>query len=172
MSPELIAVVEPFVRRGLFPNAEMAAAEIARDYLLRQIERYRAVETALQARYGMTYEQFDDYLRARSGILRKKPNPALNQAIMIEEDDALDWKVARDNGTKLAGFAARGVAVNTLAVLLSQVVTVLQESGYCGAVHVLETHPFSGRQFALKVRESPRILTISIIQRVRSKSRR
>ena len=28
MSPELIAVVEPFVRRGLFPNAEMAVAEI------------------------------------------------------------------------------------------------------------------------------------------------
>ena len=30
MSPELTAVVEPFVRRGLFPNAEMAVAEIAR----------------------------------------------------------------------------------------------------------------------------------------------
>jgi len=42
--------------------------------------------------------------------------------------------------------------VNTLAALLSHVVTVLQESGYCGAVRVLETHPFSGRQFALKVR--------------------
>jgi len=96
ISPELMAVVEPFVRRGLFPNAEMAVAEIARDYVLRQIERYRAMETAFQARYGMTYEQFDDYLRARSGILSKKPNPALNQAIMLEEDDALDWKIARD----------------------------------------------------------------------------
>ena len=42
--------------------------------------------------------------------------------------------------------------MNTLAALLSHVVTVLQESGYCGAVRVLETHPFSGRQFALKVR--------------------
>ena len=72
--------------------------------------------------------------------------------------------------------------MNTLAVLLSQVVTVLQESGYCGAVCVLETHPFSGRQFALKVRaelvsggalqiriytksislKSPRILTTSV----------
>jgi len=29
--------------------------------------------------------------------------------------------------------------VNTLAALLSHVVTVLQESGYCGAVRVLET---------------------------------
>ena len=42
--------------------------------------------------------------------------------------------------------------MNTLAALLSHVVTVLQESGYCGAVRVLETHPFSERQFALKVR--------------------
>jgi len=42
--------------------------------------------------------------------------------------------------------------VNTLAALLSHVVTVLQESGYCGAVRALETHPFSGRQFALQVR--------------------
>ena len=45
-------------------------------------------EMAFQARYGITYEQFDDYLR-RAGILSKKPNPALNQAMMIEEDDAL-----------------------------------------------------------------------------------
>jgi hypothetical protein len=45
-------------------------------------------------------------------------------------------------------------------VLLSQVVTVLQESGYCGAVHVLETHPFSGRQFALKVRAE--LITIRV----------
>ena len=96
MSPELIAVVEPFVRRGLFPNAEMAVAEIARHYVLRQIERYRVIEAAFQARYGMTYEQFDDYLRARSKTLSETPSPALNQAIMTEEDDALDWKIARD----------------------------------------------------------------------------
>ena len=41
MSPEVTAVMEPFVRRGLFPTAEMAIAEIARDYVLRQIEHYR-----------------------------------------------------------------------------------------------------------------------------------
>ena len=50
MSPELIAVVEPFVRRGLFPNAEMAVAEIAGDYVLRQIERYRADGNGLSGR--------------------------------------------------------------------------------------------------------------------------
>jgi hypothetical protein len=96
MSLELTAVVEPFVRRGLFPSAEMAVVEIARDYVLRQIERYRAIEAALQARHGMTYEQFDEYLRVRSKTLSETPDPTLNRAIMAEEDDALEWKIARD----------------------------------------------------------------------------
>lgn len=96
MTPELTAVVEPFVRRGLFPNAEMAISEIARDYVLRQIERYRAIEADFQARYGMTYEQFAEYLGARSKTLSEAPNPSLNKAVMVEEEDALEWKIARD----------------------------------------------------------------------------
>ncbi|NJN82907.1 MAG: hypothetical protein HC802_11930 [Caldilineaceae bacterium] len=75
MSPEVVAAMEPFVRRGLFPNAEMAVTEIVRDYVLRQIERYRAIEADLEERYGMTYEQFDDYLKARSQTLLEHPNP-------------------------------------------------------------------------------------------------
>lgn len=96
MSSNLSAVVEPFVRRGLFPNAEMAVTEIARDYILHQIDHYRSIEAALEARYGMSYGQFEDYLHARSETLRRSPNSALNQAVMAEEDDALDWKIARD----------------------------------------------------------------------------
>ena len=96
MSQELTSVVEPFVRRGLFPNAEVAVAEFARDYVLRQIEQYRAIDASFQARYGMTYEQFEAYLRSRSRSLSESPSPTLNQAIMAEEDDSLDWKVARD----------------------------------------------------------------------------
>lgn len=44
----------------------------------------------------MTYEQFESYLEARSTILVSKPNPQLNQAIMQEEEDAFDWKVASE----------------------------------------------------------------------------
>jgi hypothetical protein len=95
MSAELTAVIEPFVQRGLFPNAEIAVVEIARDYVLRQIERYRAIEAALEVRYGMTYDQFDAYLRARSQMLSETPDPVLNRAIMAEEEDALEWKIAR-----------------------------------------------------------------------------
>jgi hypothetical protein len=96
MTLELASVVDPFVRRGLFPSAEAAVTEIARDYVVRQIERYRSIESSFQARYGMSYEQFDEYLRARSKILSASPNQTLNQAIMVEEDDAMDWKIARD----------------------------------------------------------------------------
>lgn len=42
--------------------------------------------------------------------------------------------------------------MNNLAVVLSYVVTTLQKSGYCSATKVLETHHFSTRQFAFKVR--------------------
>lgn len=96
MSSNLSAVVEPFVRRGLFPNVEMAVTEIARDYILHQIDHYRSIEAALEARYGMSYGQFEDYLHARSETLHRSPNSMLNQAVMAEEDDALDWKIARD----------------------------------------------------------------------------
>lgn len=96
MTDQVAAVVEPFVRRGLFASPEKAVAEMARDYVLRQVERYRTVTESLQAKYGMTYEQFEAYLKSRSATLSLSPNPTLNQAVIAEEEDALDWKVARE----------------------------------------------------------------------------
>ena len=69
---------------------------MAHDYVLRQIERYRTAIENLQARHGMTYEQFEAYLKARSALLATSPSPALNQAVMAEEEDALDWRIARE----------------------------------------------------------------------------
>lgn len=89
-------IVEPFVRRGLFASPEQAVTEMAREYMLRQIEHYRNSIEALQTKYGMTYEQFEAYLHTRAATLLRHPNPTLNQAIMAEEEDALDWKIARE----------------------------------------------------------------------------
>ena len=83
---DVIDIVRPFVRRGLFASAEKAVAQMARDYVLRQIERYRAVDDRLQTKYGMTYEQFEAYLQSRSDALATAPDPALNQAVMIESE--------------------------------------------------------------------------------------
>jgi len=93
---DVIDIVRPFVRRGLFASAEKAVAQMARDYVLRQIERYRAVDDRLQTKYGMTYEQFEAYLQSRSDALATAPDPALNQAVMMEEEDGADWKLARE----------------------------------------------------------------------------
>jgi hypothetical protein len=96
MAHAMIDIVQPFVRRGLFATPEKAVAEMAQDYVLRQIERYRAIDESLQAKYGMTYVQFEAYLRSRSTTLAATPDVKLNQAVMLEEEDAHDWKIARE----------------------------------------------------------------------------
>ncbi len=110
MSTQLVTMVEPFVRRGLFASPEQAVAEMTRAYVLRQIETYRAISEALQAKYGMTYEQFEAYLQARSATLAAVPNPALNQAVMAEEEDAFDWKIAREMLASWLGLRAEAGA--------------------------------------------------------------
>lgn len=92
MAATVESVLEPFVRRGLFATPEGAVRQMARDFVLRQIEFHRNEITTLETKYGMHYEQFNQYLATRSHILVESPNPALGQAIMLEEDDALTWK--------------------------------------------------------------------------------
>ena len=96
MTHFITTIVDPFVRRGLFASPEQAITEMARDYVLHQIEHYRGIVEGLQGKYGMTYEQFNAYLQSRSATLLEHPHPDLNQAIMDEEEDALDWKIARE----------------------------------------------------------------------------
>lgn len=96
MSDQVTTVIEPFVRRGLFASPEQAVVEMAQDYVLRQIERHRAAIERLQTKYGMNYEQFNAYLKSRSATLVTGPNPALGKAVMKEEEDALDWKIATE----------------------------------------------------------------------------
>ena len=96
MTDSMLAVIEPFVRRGLFATPERAVMEMARDFTLHQVERYRAIAEGLQTKYGMTFEQFDAYLHARAATLVQQPNPTLSQAVMLEEEDALTWKTATE----------------------------------------------------------------------------
>ena len=49
MSEQVFSVIEPFVRRGLFDSPEQAVAEMARDYVLHQVERYQTIIAGLQA---------------------------------------------------------------------------------------------------------------------------
>jgi hypothetical protein len=67
-----------------------------REYILHQIENYRSVIESLLAKYGMTYDQFNAYPKSRSETLVTTPSPALNQAVMKEEEDASEWKIAEE----------------------------------------------------------------------------
>ena len=69
---------------------------MAKEYVLRQIEHYKTITQTLEAKYGMTFKQFEGYPESRSETLSSQPNPVLNEAIMVEEDDSLEWKIARD----------------------------------------------------------------------------
>jgi len=47
-------------------------------------------------KHGMSYEQFEVYLRRRSTLLMTTPNAQLGQAILVDEEDAFEWKVAHE----------------------------------------------------------------------------
>ena len=96
MADRIATFVEPFVRRGLFDSPEKAVTEMVRDYVLRQTERYREIIEAMEAKHGMTYGQFSAYLKSRSDTLASNPDPTLNQALMAEEEDVQEWKMARE----------------------------------------------------------------------------
>ena len=96
MSEQVATLLFPFVKRGLFDSPEKAVVTLARDYTLHQIERHQNVIKQLKNKYGMSYEQFSAYLAVRSVALTESPSLELSQALMEEEEDAFDWKVAHD----------------------------------------------------------------------------
>ncbi len=101
MSATISAVVEPLVRRKIFDTAEEAVREMLQDYILQQVTALRRQINRFEQKYGMRFQQFSEYLHERSVLLTDsalspEQRQALGQAIMQEEDDWLDWKVARE----------------------------------------------------------------------------
>lgn len=102
MSTETAAsLVEPLVRQGLFESSESAITELAESYVLQNIQRYQEIVANLEDKHGMTYREFNRYLLQRtilleSGDLPQEQVHSLGKAIMEEEEDALEWKIARE----------------------------------------------------------------------------
>jgi hypothetical protein len=96
MTTTMANVIEPFVRRGLFQTAEQAIIEMAQEYIMTQIKHYQKKIHALEKKYGMTFEEFNERLAEKSNQLETHPDIVLNQSVMSEEDDALDWKMAKE----------------------------------------------------------------------------
>jgi len=94
-------MIEPLIRRKIFATEEEAIRELLREYILRQIATLRRQVNRFERKYGMSFQQFSEYLHERStllesGTLSPEQRQVLGQAIMREEDDWLDWKVAQE----------------------------------------------------------------------------
>ena len=75
--------------------------EKKKDYIVRQIGNLKREITRFERKHGMPFDHFKEYLHERSELIEKgnlssKAHQILAQAVMQEEDDWLDWKVAKE----------------------------------------------------------------------------
>ncbi len=101
MNTAVSAVMEPLIKRKVFVTEEEAARSLLRQYVLQQVGALQRELTRFEHKYAMRFEQFTEYLHERSVLLEEGEFPpeqrqVLGQAIMQEEDDWLDWKVAQE----------------------------------------------------------------------------
>ena len=94
-------IVESLVKNKIFANEEDVMKELLQDYIVRQIGNLKREITRFERKYGMTSDHFKAYLHERSELIEKgnlssKEHQILAQVVMQEEDDWLDWKVAKE----------------------------------------------------------------------------
>ncbi|MFQ6057855.1 MAG: hypothetical protein ACE5MB_03110 [Anaerolineae bacterium] len=69
------------------------------DYITRQTSSHQHQIAELERKYGMNFTKFTQYVRERAAMLQSEnlspeQRQSLGRALMAEEDDWLDWKVA------------------------------------------------------------------------------
>lgn len=101
MNATISTVIEPLIRRKIFPSEEAAVREIVKDYILRQVTTLKREVSRFERKYGMNLERFRQYLHERSLLLERADfseaqRQTLSRAVMQEEDDCMDWQVAQD----------------------------------------------------------------------------
>ena len=107
MPENLAEILHPLVEKGLFDNAETAVKNLMADYVLRQIEHYRSILKNFENKYGMPFAQFSRYLEERAKRLSN--DSSFHMSFMLEEEDALDWKIATEMLESWLGLGQTGV---------------------------------------------------------------
>jgi len=77
----LTAIAEKRTLVGMYPSPEEAIKALALSQIEREIKELRERIAAFERKYGMTFEEFTNYLR--------------NRATMVEEMDWEEWDDAR-----------------------------------------------------------------------------
>jgi len=94
-------LVEPLVRRNIFSSEDEAIQELVREYVVRQVNGLQKEVRQMERKYGLNFQQFEQYLHERSALLASgdlstEQRQSLSRSVMREEDDWLEWKAARE----------------------------------------------------------------------------
>ncbi len=101
MESQVQIILEPFIRRKVFPTAEEAARKLSLEYVRMHVQSHQRKVARLERKYGMSFREFEEYLRRRSKQLQSpslKPGQKKNlgRTIMDEEEDWLEWKATSE----------------------------------------------------------------------------
>jgi hypothetical protein len=101
MKTSVSTLIAPLIRRKIFASEEQAVRELLSEHIVRQIQIHRRTISRFERKHGMSFEQFVVYLHERSSIvtsggLAPEQLRLLGQAVMLEEDDWVEWKAARE----------------------------------------------------------------------------
>lgn len=107
MSQALTEIIQALVDSGLFKNAETAVRSLMLDYVLNQVKHYHRIIKNFEQKYSMNYVQFSEYLAQRAQSLPERS--AASKKFMIEEEDALDWKIATEMLESWLGLQERQI---------------------------------------------------------------
>ncbi|MGQ9626907.1 MAG: hypothetical protein ACUVV0_08405 [Anaerolineae bacterium] len=77
----LASIIESLVMKGIYASPEEAVKALALKHIDRDIAKYRRKISALEKKYGMSFEEFTEHIRGR--------------ATMQEEIDWEEWSDAR-----------------------------------------------------------------------------
>ncbi len=94
MAQDIAEIVSPLVKNGVFEDAETAVKKLMLDYILHQIHHLQGKIKKFEKKYKMNYRHFNEYLMERAK--KVVSDRSLHQALMMEEEDALDWKIATE----------------------------------------------------------------------------
>jgi hypothetical protein len=94
MPHDITDIVSPLVENGMFEDAETAVKNLMLDFILHQIHHYQVKIKKFEKKYKMNYYHFNQYLMERAK--KVVSDKSLHQSIMMEEEDALDWKIAAE----------------------------------------------------------------------------
>ena len=101
MTAAISTILSPFLQRHIFVSEEQAIRSLLRDHVLHQIDTLRVEDGRFAQKYGMPFDRFEQYLHERStllaaGQLSPDEQRTLGQAVMLEEDDWMEWKATRE----------------------------------------------------------------------------